>query len=41
VKEDFAAVSGILEAEFDARKPFQREAGLKISVIDRGAEQDV
>src|ERR1039458_3417325 len=41
MKQDFAAVSGILETEFNPRDAFQRQAGLKITVIDGGDENDI
>ena len=41
MKQDFATVGRILKTEFDARDALQREAGLKIAVVDGGDEQDV
>src|SRR5271166_3367144 len=41
MKQDFAAVGGILETEFDARDALECEAGFEIAVIDGGDEEDI
>src|ERR1035437_5776796 len=41
MKQEFAAVSGILETEFNPRDALQRQAGFEIAVIDGGDEEDI
>ena len=41
VKENFSAVGGILEAEFDAGQAFQRKSRFEVAVVNRRDEHDI